>query len=111
MSLMVEVKTEELIGPALGWAIESIENDRQPAIGQLQLPFCAHLIDEVLCEKLITKYSVWVEPGAHVNWLADTKRNPFKRQSGETRVIAVYRAIVADKRGDTVQVPAELMTP
>ena len=35
--------------------------------------------------------------------------DPFNRQTGETRAIAVFRAVVFAKRGGTVKVPAELV--
>jgi hypothetical protein len=41
--------------------------------------------------------------------LADATNDPFSRQTGETRTIAVFRAVVFAKRGATVKVPAELI--
>ncbi len=102
MSRLVGVRTEELAGPALEWAISAIEGDQQPTAGQLQL---FALPD---AEQLITKYSVWVEIGHRHPWLADLTNDPFNRQSGETRTIAVFRAVVFATRGATVNVPAEL---
>ena len=109
MSRMVRVRTEDLTGPALGWAIESIEGPAPAARGQLQLAFCAPPTDEAQCERLIAKYAVWVEPGNSVNWVADTKRDPFQRVHGETRAIAVCRAVLAIAIGKTCSVPAELV--
>jgi len=103
MSRMVSVRTEELTGPALDWAINAIEGDQQPGTGQLQL-FALHD-----AEQLITKYGVWVDVGHRHQWLADATNDPFNRQPGETRTIAVFRAVVFAKRGDTVKVPAELI--
>ena len=103
MNRMVSVPTEELAGPALDWAITAIEGDQQPTAGQLQL------FIQIDAEQLIEKYGVWVEPGYHDAWLADTKRDPFERQPGETRAIAVFRAVVAAKLGNTVSVPATLI--
>ena len=37
------------------------------------------------------------------------EQDPFNRQPGETRTIAVFRAVVFAKRGGTVKVPAELI--
>lgn len=102
MSRVVSVRTEELTGPALDWAINEIEGDQQPDTGQLQL---FALPD---AEQLITKYGVWVDVGHRHPWLADLINEPFNRQSGETRTIAVFRAVVFAKRGATVKVPAEL---
>jgi len=78
-------------------------NQRDRGTGQLQL---FALPD---AEQLIKKYGVWVERGHQSSWLADTARNPFNRQPGETRTIAVFRAVVFAKRGATVNVPAELI--
>ncbi|MGG2019003.1 hypothetical protein AB1J88_03065 [Pseudomonas sp. S8] len=100
---MVSVRTEELTGPALDWAISAIEGDQQPGTGQLQLFAMPD------AERLITKYGVWCEAGPRAPWLADATNAPFNRQSGETRTIAVFRAVVFAKRGAAVEVPAELV--
>ncbi|MCU7217514.1 hypothetical protein [Pseudomonas sp. VE 196-7] len=100
---MVSVRTEELTGPALDWAINAIEGDEQPVAGQLDL------FTQLDAEQLITKYGVWVDVGHHHSWLADMANDPFSRQAGETRTIAVFRAVVFAKRGATVKVPAELI--
>jgi hypothetical protein len=103
MNRMISVRTEELAGPALDWAIDAIVGDQQPAAGQLDL---FALPD---AEQLITKYGVWVDVGHRRPWLADMTNDPFNRQPGETRAVAVFRAVVFAKRGATVQVPAELV--
>ena len=103
MNHMVSVRTEELADAALDWAINAIEGDQQPGTGQLQL---FALPD---AEQLITKYGVWVDVGHRHPWMADATNNPFSRQPGETRTIAVFRAVVFSKRGSTVRVPAELI--
>ncbi|UVM01967.1 hypothetical protein LOY41_11965 [Pseudomonas atacamensis] len=103
MNRMVSIRTEELTGPALDWAINAIEGDQQPGTGQLQL---FALPD---AEQLITKYGVWVEDGHRHPCLADVTKNPLNRQPGETRTIAVFRAVVFAKSGTTVKAPAELI--
>ena len=103
MNRMVSVRTEELTGPALDWAINAIEGDHQPVTGQLKL-FALPNADQ-----LITKYGVWVDVGHRHRWLADMTNDPFNRQPGETRTIAVLRAVVFAKRGAAVKVPAELI--
>ncbi|WP_375123557.1 hypothetical protein [Pseudomonas sp. LW8] len=100
---MVSVRTEKLTGPALDWAINAIEGGQQPDTGQLDL-FAAPD-----AEHLTTKYGVWVDVGHRHNWLADATNDPFNRQPGETRTIAVFRAVVFAKRGAAVKVPAELV--
>lgn len=103
MNRMVSVRTEELTGPALDWAINAIEGDQQPAAGQLDL---FALPDS---EQLITKYGVWVDAGHRHQWLADMTNDPFNRQPGETRTMAVFRAVVFATSGATVKAPAELI--
>jgi len=103
MNRMVSVRTEEMTGPALDWAINAIEGDQQPGTGQLDL---FALPD---AERLIKKYGVWVDAGHRHQWLADATNDPCNRQPGETRTIAVFRAVVFAKRGATVKVPAELI--
>jgi hypothetical protein len=100
---MVRVRTEELAGPALDWAINAIEGDLQPAAGQLQL------FIQIDAEQLIEKYGVWCERGYSYPWLADVTHDPCNRQPGDTREIAVYRAVVFAQTGSTVRVPAELI--
>jgi hypothetical protein len=103
MSSMVSVRTEELAGPALDWAINAIEGDQRPAAGQLDL---FALPD---AEQLITKYGVWVDVGHRHSWLADLTNDPFNRVTGASRTIAVFRAVIFATRGATVKVPAELI--
>ena len=103
MNRMVSVPTEEPTGPTLDWAINAIEGDQQPSARQLQL------FAQPDTEQLIAKYGVWVDVGHRHPWLADMTNAPFNRQPGETRTIAVFRAVVFAKRGVTVKVPAELI--
>ncbi|PIF47826.1 hypothetical protein CLU80_0046 [Pseudomonas sp. 29] len=103
MNRLVSVRTEDLAGPALDWAINAIEGDQQPGTGQMDL---FALPD---AEQLITKYGVWVDVGHRHRWLADMTNDPFNRQTGETRTIAVFRSVVFARCGAAVKVPAELI--
>lgn len=109
MTDLIEVKTAGLTGEALFFALGLIEGELPRPIGQLQLRFCAQAIDSAATEWLIEKHRVWIEPGAHVPWVASLVKDPFQRQSGDTREQAAGRAIVASKLGNTVQVPKELI--
>lgn len=109
MTDLIEVKTADLTGPALGWAIEQIEGPLSKPAGQLQLEFCAESFAPDVVERLIEKHCVWIDRGAHVPWVASTKLDPFEREAGDTREHAAFRAIVADKMGRVVKVPKELM--
>ena len=124
----VTVKTCELIGPALDWAV---------ARGEGIVPFSDGIswIIEVsgVCRQL-PKYSTdWSQGGPiieresidtftekksyHDSWLASVARyqNAKKlvgwriHQYGPTPLIAAMRCYVASKLGDTVQIPRELV--
>jgi hypothetical protein len=133
MSQMIEVKTAELIGPALDLAVgkalgaEVKGHAFSDAPGSYVFPNCtvfpdgsAHsrwrpstdwiqggpLIDRYLIDFCVEHASVICsvlcdENGMHIG----------EYSYGETHLIAACRAIVAAKLGDTVQVPAELVTP
>ena len=109
MKQFVQVNASDLSGPALCWALEQIEGELPKPSGQLQLTFCAQAIDSAITERLIDKYCVWIDAGAHVPWVASLVKDPFQRQSGDTREQAAGRAIVASKLGDIVLVPKELL--
>lgn len=110
MAKTTKVKTEDLAGAALLWAIDSIEGTPPPLPGQMQLPF-ARQIDAATVDHLIAKYNVWVEPGWSYKWLANARedRCGCGRQPGETREDAVLRAIIAVQLGNVVRVPAGLI--
>ena len=73
MKTMSKVKTEELTGSALLWAIDSIEGTPPPLPGQMQLPFDLQ-IEQATVDRLIDKYNVWVEPGWSYKWLGMRER-------------------------------------
>lgn len=110
MAKTTKVKTEDLAGAALLWAIDSIEGTPPPLPGQMQLPF-ARQIDPATVDRLIAKYDVWIEPGWSCKWLANARkdRDPCERMPGETREDAVLRAIIALQLGNVVSVPADLI--
>lgn len=114
----VEVKTDELIGPALDWAVAQIEGETKH-VQFSALPSSQHyyapsrkwaqggpLIDGLDGFEL----KIWMQsrPGlkceAHIHnydgdWIA----------FGPTPLIAAMRCLVASKLGDTVQIPSELI--
>ncbi|MQU04841.1 hypothetical protein [Pseudomonas helleri] len=110
MKTMSKVKTEELAGAALLWAIDSIEGTPPPLPGQMQLPFDLQ-IDPAAVDRLIAKYNVWVEPGWSYKWLANARedRCGCGRMPGETREDAVLRAIIDVQLGNVVSVPSDLI--
>lgn len=121
MSEMIEVKTAELIGPALDWAVAKadgvsirlLSKDNPQEKWQVQKqwrmdgPYWPSQ-DWSQCGPLIAKHRVSIiysdevcNPCAWTDSTADWH--------AETPIIAACRAIVAAKLGDTVQVPKELI--
>lgn len=111
---MIEVKTAELSGPALDWAVAKAE------CFDVEIP-----ARDVVWSKYGGCYSPsinWEQGGALVHeyriafalypdlYFAALGHNEFSGTAmGETHLIAACRAIVAAKLGETVQVPAELL--
>lgn len=132
MSGMIKMKVAELSGKALDWVVAEVDGVKtlmmSPRKGEPKQPFAlfGSLALRVGSEEqssyapstcwhcggpMIEKYSVWVcgptqqEP----NWCAWSDSVAEPNMEGDTPLIAICRAIVASKLGDTVSVPAELM--
>ena len=130
---MVEVKTAELVGAALDWAVAMAtgwESDR-PQDGQIRkgdiyalvgpkpqynANFCMYFspsTDWSQGGELIDPYNVKVfsYPNGSGNGRASARfvfDSEIYWQCGETPLIALCRAIVSAKLGDLVQVPSRL---
>jgi len=109
----MKVKTSELIGPALDWAVAKCER-------------WAVSVDEFLKTQLANSkfaYStVWAKGGPIVErekigtlwearnvWSASTKwDDPAKVFYGKTKLIAAMRCYVASKLGEEIEIPEEL---
>ena len=132
---MVEVKTAELIGPALDWAVAEAESIQRFVMGN-DWPGNSAVDDAadrdrvVICNligRLVVARGGWSDewkPSA--SWaqggpLIDKHRMSFwggenyvyavcagGEGYGPTHLVAACRAIVAAKLGDIVQIPAEL---
>lgn len=117
MNEMIEVKTAELIGPALDWAVGNAigENNQidsrfiDDERGQAKVvSWCwnAYSADWGVGGPLIeARVTALNQTGTHTWWAHSEDRLGV----GETAMIAACRAIVAAKFGDTVQVPKELV--
>ena len=113
------MKTNELAGPALDWAVAKCEGFAPFTDG------ISWIIDDVGTYKRLPKYSTdWAQGGpiieqekigfkytgaaldfvAWVNGQLSTKHDKY----GETPLIAAMRCYVASKLGDQVDVPKEL---
>lgn len=128
MSQFVEVKTAELVGPALDWAVamaEFWEADR-PRDGQIRKGDVYMLVGPFRLiglgvDKFYSPSTNWAQGGPLIDecdvWLSDDEEAcvascpPHAGRfvvDGGTNLIAACRAIVAAKLGDVVLVPVEL---
>lgn len=123
---MIEVKTAELSGAALDWAVAmtgavtveqnglDLDARGRPTVGgDMRIPYepsknwgqCGPLI---VSRMVAIDYPRPLRDGESPEWVAQCWR-PYGCGAGESPLIAACRAIVAAKLGDTVQVPAELL--
>lgn len=126
MTDLIEVKTADLVGHALDWAVAQAEGLEVFLVGpQYNVPWRVFWKkrgqalewdvlynpheDWLLGGKLIEKYRVGF--GLYSDYFfAVTGLNDLPGDAdGSTHLVAACRAIVAAKLGDTVQVPKELM--
>lgn len=126
MSQMVEVKTADLIGPALDWAVAQVEGisthrfrEKTYALfGSLAIPLgdaengyapstCWHCGGP-----LIEKHQMdlrWDGVDGKALWWNATHQELAAHQTDHSPLIAACLALVAAKLGDVVSVPAELV--
>lgn len=119
---MIEMKTAQLIGPALDWAVAKAEGyDEGWLLRQMNNPNPA--------TRAIPAYSTdWGQGGPLIERLAGFQLKIWLESSpgtkceaaihdykgdwivfGPTPLIAAMRCLVAAKLGDTVQIPSELI--
>ena len=127
MSQFVEVKTAELVGPALDWAVamaEFWEADR-PQDGQIRKGDVYMLVGPFRLiglgvDKFYSPSTNWAQGGPLIEqfgldlWKHEGKFYAFhtrqhNKYCADTVLVAACLAIVAAKLGDVVQVPAELV--
>lgn len=121
MSETVEVKIWDLEGAALNWAVAFAENEgglnvipgwRMVALhNALYAPSSDWSQGGPLIEKHMvrTHYAADTEKRADAGCIAQTWR-PYAEAYGRTLLIAACRAIVTAKLGETINVPAELIS-
>ena len=104
---MIEVKTADLIGPALDWAVAKADGwDFSKEYYRIMVQGYCPSTDWSQGGPLIDKHNAYHhrdQRGQITAWVEG-----FRSYKGETRLIAACRAIVAAKLGDVVQVPEEL---
>ena len=135
MTELIEVKTADLAGEALGWAVATTEglNPRlePPQYGNPWRVFCDTTFgnskrykpweDWAVGGPLIVRYQVSIIPVPHRGaegeeisdlWYADVYYkggNQYTTEDCSTALVAACQAVVATKFGDTFQVPKELL--
>lgn len=109
MPSLIKVQTCDLAGKALLWAVEMVDGLMPATDGQLQLPLSGHAIDDAIGEHLIQKHGIWIDRGYSWPWLACVSGHPLDRQPGDTRAEAAARAVVHHARGETINVPKEML--
>ena len=129
MTEFAEVKTQDLSGAALNWAVAkaegfepmlfpmsrtevAISEGRRPD-GSFSARACSYSTDWSQGGPLIEKYKLDI--GAPMEnksgpWNAATEWGHPNGYKGETPLIAACRAIVSSALGDTVSVPKELLS-
>jgi len=134
MNGMIEVKTADLIGSALDWAVAQAAGWVSAKIVAIMTPSKTYYeihapsglelrpsTDWCQCGPLIAKYQVALVPEAHDGnegaemsdrWYADVYYSGGQQYTTghcDTALIAACRAIVATVFGDMVSVPKELI--
>jgi len=116
----VEVQVFDLSDAALDWAvlmaIQKVPFDKFTetaffsAAKSANFSMCPkYSIDWSQCGPLIEKYGILVcPPEDTTEWEASIERD-LEMHFGETPLIAVCRAIVSAKFGDTISIPKELL--
>jgi hypothetical protein len=114
----IKVKTSELTGAALDWAVAEADGLRPyphkggfwVLDGKTNAPLPPFSTDWAHGGPLIDKYNIWLSGpiGERKEWSAaiDLSTDDVR---GDTALIALCRALVESKSGDEVWVPAELM--
>lgn len=118
----MKIKTKDLIGPALDWAVASIEKlpgdllllvNGEPVIRRSVLGHTDHLRCEFSTNwaqggPIIEREVMEVKPFKYRNiWIAYIEK-PYVFGDGPTPLIAAMRAFVASRMGNTVEVPEGL---
>lgn len=129
MTDLIEVKTADLAGEALGWAVGTAEGLElilaPPEYGNPWRVFARYRASATEHTKRFNPWEDWAVGGPLIEkrmvslhcpqstddvwagWVI-TDKGEFC-QAGDSALIAASRSIVAAKLGDTVQVPKELM--
>ena len=127
MAGFVEVKTAELVGPALDWAVAQVEGapcytdpnspQKTQFIDDEDCPFGRYIYSPRQnwdqCGPLIDRYDVRLNKTTDGKWYASTDGYIMGADPGgisRSALIAICRAVVGGRLGDVAHVPAELVS-
>jgi hypothetical protein len=118
-----KVKTSELVGAALDWAVAICLNGSSEFFAAFGARMLGGLITEEVTAGNIRPSTDWAQGGPlidkHIHLISQDGKGGMYAQcvaepthefgEGPTILIAACRAIVAAKLGDTVEIPTELL--
>ena len=111
----MKVKTSNLTGPALDWAVVKCEYDELAALN-IQYPQYARFYPEISPSTnwaqggpIIEREGIELSPDGNGRWNAAIRGGDEDDVAqGPTPLVAAMRCFVASKLGDTVDIPEEL---
>lgn len=108
------MKTSELTGPALDWAVAKCEYPEQPINTALGFPYLVfgHFkpsTDWSQGGPIIEREGIRLHRGVTGQWWAGPEADPRRPVDGPTPLIAAMRCCVASRLGDTIDIPEELL--
>jgi hypothetical protein len=107
----MKIKTAELIGPALDWAVSKSDGWDGPDLASY-LFTSRHVkpsVDWSQGGPIIEREKFKLHCGENNIWWAATNQNPHRPLSGPTPLTAAMRCYVASVLGDEVDVPEECL--
>ena len=114
------MKTSELIGPALDWAVAKCEGLAPNVVQQMSGCFIAYTVNGGCSWIVLSPSTDWSQGGPISEreeigaakllgvWTAALNGPNYKEYYGPTELIAKMRCYVASKLGDEVEIPEEL---
>ena len=100
------MKTSELTGAALDWAVAKLEGDMVPDGGVMIQTWPFYSSDWSQGGPIIERERIELKP-TYAGWAAFLGNKTFA--NGPTSLIAAMRCYVANKIGDEVAIPEELL--
>ena len=108
----MKIKTSELTGAALDWAVAKCEGRRieSPNSDVYWPELCSFSPRQNWAQagEIIEREGIRLHRSVSNSWWAGAEATPSTPVSGETPLIAAMRCLVTSKLGDEVDVPEEL---